>query len=289
MLENWEKVEALMRQLRTVQEISELGCWISTEELGQILGLPETLLEVLREQPLAYEFPWRNFRCFVAGEQDGSKFWRITHKHASVSIPATTPKAEKQPAVYARVDNFLPKDQHQQLIQYAIANEAKFVPSQNSDHDTDYRRSWVLYEFPEFSGIILNYVQMLIPQVLKSLKMQPFEISYIESQITAHNHGNYYKVHNDNGSPDVEDRELTYVYYFYKEPKQFSGGELLIYDAEIKNNMFGKADTYKTYTPHNNTLIFFPSYFMHEVLPVSCPSQKFADSRFTVNGWVRRK
>jgi len=289
MSEDWEKVDALMRQLGTVQDISELGYWISTEELGQILGLPESRLSVLREQPLAYEFPWRNFRCFVAGEQDGTKFWRITHKNTNVSIPVSTPKAEKQSAVYARVDNFLPKDQHQQLLHYVIANEAKFVPSQNSDNDPDYRRSWVLYEFPEFSGIILNYVQMLIPQVLKSLKMQPFEISYIEAQITAHNHGNYYKVHNDNGSPDVADRELTYVYYFYQEPKQFSGGELLIYDAEIKNNMFAKADTYKTYTPHNNTLIFFPSYFMHEVLPVSCPSQRFADSRFTINGWVRRK
>ncbi|WP_333783600.1 hypothetical protein [Nostoc sp. 'Peltigera malacea cyanobiont' DB3992] len=27
---------------------------------------------------------------------------------------------------------------------------------------------------------------------------------------------------------------------------------------------------------------------MHEVLPVNCPSQAFGDSRFTINGWVRR-
>jgi Rps23 Pro-64 3,4-dihydroxylase Tpa1-like proline 4-hydroxylase len=27
---------------------------------------------------------------------------------------------------------------------------------------------------------------------------------------------------------------------------------------------------------------------MHEVLRVSCPSQAFADSRFTINGWVRK-
>jgi SM-20-related protein len=35
-------------------------------------------------------------------------------------------------------------------------------------------------------------------------------------------------------------------------------------------------------------LVVFPSRYLHEVLPVSCPSQTFADSRFTINGWVRR-
>ncbi|MGB8690572.1 MAG: proline hydroxylase, partial [Microcoleus sp.] len=34
--------------------------------------------------------------------------------------------------------------------------------------------------------------------------------------------------------------------------------------------------------------VFFLSRYMHEVLPVSCPSKAFADSRFTINGWVRR-
>ncbi len=289
MPENWEKVEALMRQLAAVKDIAEMGCWITTEELGQVLDLPETRLEVLREQPLTYEFPWRNFRCYVAGEQEGIKYWRIIRKDSGISVPASAPKVAKQPAVYARVDNLLPKEQLQQLLQYAIANEGRFVPSQNFYNDTDYRRSWVLYEFPEFSSVILNYVQMLMPQVLKSLKMEPFPIDYIECQMTAHNHGNYYKVHNDNGSPDAQTRELTYVYYFYREPKQFSGGELLIYDVELKNGMYDKADTYKTYNPSNNTIIFFPSYLMHEVLPVTCPSQQFSDSRFTVNGWVRRK
>ncbi|MFN3926468.1 MAG: 2OG-Fe(II) oxygenase [Pseudanabaenaceae cyanobacterium] len=90
--------------------------------------------------------------------------------------------------------------------------------------------------------------------------------------------GNF--VSNDNGSPDSATRELTYVYYFYQEPKKFTGGKLLLYDGLTKNNnMFDKAETYKTYTPSNNTITFFPSHYLHEVLPVSCPSRNFADSR----------
>ncbi|MBE9012911.1 2OG-Fe(II) oxygenase, partial [Pseudanabaenaceae cyanobacterium LEGE 13415] len=47
-------------------------------------------------------------------------------------------------------------------------------------------------------------------------------------------------------------------------------------------------ESYQEIQPINNSIIFFPSHFLHEVLPVSCPSRQFADSRFTLNGWIRR-
>ena len=63
-----------------------------------------------------------------------------------------------------------------------------------------------------------------LPEVLTKLKFRPFEISEIEVQLTAHNDGCYYKIHNDAGSEKTASREITYVYYFYQEPKAFSGG-----------------------------------------------------------------
>jgi excisionase family DNA binding protein len=33
-------------------------------------------------------------------------------------------------------------------------------------------------------------------------------------------------------------------------------------------------------------LVLFPSSYSHEVLPVKCPTRKFAHSRFTANGWI---
>ena len=136
--------------------------------------------------------------------------------------------------------------------------------------------------------MILKRIQAIIPDILSKLNLSPFSVSQIESQLTAHNDGNYYKLHNDNGSPDTATRELTYVYYFYQEPKPFSGGELLVYDSKIENNVYVNAETFKTVEPRNNSIIFFLSRYMHEVLPVNCPSQAFGDSRFTINGWVRR-
>jgi Rps23 Pro-64 3,4-dihydroxylase Tpa1-like proline 4-hydroxylase len=36
-------------------------------------------------------------------------------------------------------------------------------------------------------------------------------------------------------------------------------------------------------------LLLFPSTNDHEVLPVRVPTGAFADSRFTINGWIHRQ
>jgi hypothetical protein len=40
--------------------------------------------------------------------------------------------------------------------------------------------------------------------------------------------------------------------------------------------------------PDFDTLVFFPSWFPHEVLPVLVPSGRFLDSRFAINCWIHR-
>ncbi|AFY45069.1 2OG-Fe(II) oxygenase [Nostoc sp. PCC 7107] len=190
---------------------------------------------------------------------------------------------------YVQIDNFLSPNEHERLIKYVLANKSNFVSTSTSTNDHNYRRSMVLYSFPEFSELIVNKIQNIMPDVISKLGMSPFPIAQIESQLTSHNDGNFYKIHNDNGSPDTATRELTYVYYFNREPKRFSGGELLIYDSKVENNFYIKAESFKTVEPRNNSIVFFLSRYMHEVLQVKCPSKAFADSRFTINGWVRRE
>jgi len=132
-------------------------------------------------------------------------------------------------------------------------------------------------------------IQSVALDIFRTLELPPFSVDYIESQLTAHNDGNYYKVHNDNGSSNTATRELTYVYYFHREPKPFLGGELVIYDSKIENTYYVNADSFKTIEPRNNSIVFFLSRYMHEVLPVSCLSRSFQDSRFTINGWIHRQ
>jgi len=192
------------------------------------------------------------------------------------------------PSPYVQIDQFVTSAEHQTLLQAAIHQESAFVPTQTTTDALDYRQSMILSNLDGLADRILDRIEQVLPQVLQRLKLPVFEASEIETQLTSHNDGNYYKLHNDSGSPETATRELTYVYYFYQDPKPFSGGELLVYDSKIENNFYVAADSFQTVDPRNNSIVFFLSRYMHEVLPVRCPSQAFADSRFTINGWIRR-
>lgn len=203
-------------------------------------------------------------------------------------IPTAAPVNDDLISRYAQIDNFLTPAEKNKLIKYVLAKESEFVSTSTSTNAQDYRRSMVLHSFPEFSTLMVNRIKGILPDVLRKLNIPSFPLGDIESQLTTHNDNNFYKLHNDSGSPDTASRFFTYVYYFYREPKAFSGGELLIYDSKVENNFYVAADTFRTVEPRNNSIVFFLSRYMHEVLTVSCPSKAFADSRFTINGWVRK-
>ena len=317
--ESNQQVERLVKQLEHIQHIVKSGFWVSTEELAILLNLENSFIDKLKlevaSQEQNYSFFWRNFECTLVERQFAKGFWLIkdrqdllptTGSHTSQKAANVFTVNESQsssnlrgsvlldvsaeeiiPSPYALINDFLSPTQLSELLSYSINKQPEFVPTTNSANDPNYRRSFYLPYFPEFSELMINLVWKITPQILTHLGMSNFAIGQIESQMTAHNHGNYYKIHNDSGSPDTATRTLTYVYYYYREPKAFTGGELVIYDSKIENGFSVAAKSHKVIQPQNNTIVFFPSHCMHEVLPVSCPSEYFADSRFTINGWVR--
>jgi Rps23 Pro-64 3,4-dihydroxylase Tpa1-like proline 4-hydroxylase len=213
----------------------------------------------------------------------------VTPAEIPTEIPTPAPPVNDELiSRYAQIDNFLTAAEKNKLIKYVLAKESEFVTTSTSTNADDYRRSMVLHSFPEFSELMVNRIKAILPDVLRKLNIPSFGLGEIEAQLTMHNDNNFYKLHNDSGSPDTATRFFTYVYYFYREPKAFSGGELLIYDSKIENNFYVADDTFRTVEPRNNSIVFFLSRYMHEVLRVSCPSKAFADSRFTINGWVRK-
>jgi Rps23 Pro-64 3,4-dihydroxylase Tpa1-like proline 4-hydroxylase len=304
------KADSLLKHLNLVNQFAQSGYWITTDELCMLLSFDSSELEILNSKEILHRFDWRNFSCTQVACQGITKMWEIsgnTYKKAelpksldafasdrlhpssvpSLISPVTKQEGETIAAEFAWVENFLTAAQAQRLLQYVQEQERNFVSTTNSANDANYRRSMVLYAFPEFAELMTKRINEITPFILTYLRLDSFSPSKIEIQLTLHNDGNYYKIHNDNGSPDCANRVLTFVYYFYREPKQFSGGELVLYDSKVENNCYVAATTFKTVKPQNNSIVFFPSYYMHEVLPVSCPSQAFLDSRFTLNGWIR--
>ncbi|NJR32161.1 MAG: hypothetical protein HC778_04015 [Chamaesiphon sp. CSU_1_12] len=190
-----------------------------------------------------------------------------------------------------QIDNFIEPEVHDRLLKFVQDSQAQFMPSEIGIDNTDlaiHRRSLVLESFPEFEQILNQKIAAILPDIFSKLGLPDFPIAHLETQLTAHNDGDYYRVHNDSGTTESSDRILTYVYYFDREPKAFSGGELRIYETNL-NTQIHYADSFQTIEPRNNSIVFFPSAYMHEVLKIHCPSQAFADSRFTMNGWVWRK
>ncbi|MEM9772044.1 MAG: 2OG-Fe(II) oxygenase [Cyanobacteria bacterium P01_D01_bin.73] len=189
-----------------------------------------------------------------------------------------------------RIDNFLSPQENMTALEIALNNQRKFVGSSTTTDASDYRRSSVLYAtyYADFYHLLRKRLLRMMPDIMKHLDSDPFLVSQVEMQMTAHNDGCFYRIHNDSGSPETETRVLTYVYYFHQEPKAYDGGALRIYETDLNGPATEPSELFEDVVPANNTVVLFDSRVKHEVLPVSCPSRKFEDSRFTLNGWLRR-
>ena len=143
-------------------------------------------------------------------------------------------------------------------------------------------------DLAQHQDLMLERIKSVLPQVLDQLGMEQFNIAEVEMQVTASNDGDFFHFHSDNGSERVASRHLTFVYFFHREPRQFEGGELRIHDARLEDGVYVSEGSYQTIVPQQNQIVFFPCELLHEITPVNCASQQFADSRFTLNGWLRR-
>lgn len=208
---------------------------------------------------------------------------------------AVAERPETLPARCMVLDEFLSPQELAELTTFTLEHENDFqaseVLSPHADDgivNYDHRRSRVLMDVERHQEVMLERIKSVLPEVLKKLDMEEFSLAAVEAQITASNDGDYFHFHADNASDRVASRYLTFVYFFHREPRQFEGGELRIHDARLEDGSYVSQGSYQSIEPRQNQMVFFPCQLMHEITPVKCPSQRFADSRFTMNGWLRR-
>jgi len=175
-----------------------------------------------------------------------------------------------------------------ELYAHAIAKQPDFEHTQTVGLDGEgainesYRHSLSLRpkDFIDYYKILKRKIKEEFPQIVEKLGIEPFELGNVEMHLTSHNHGEFYKPHIDNGQGKLQNRVITFVYYFHSIPKKFEGGQLLFLKNKPKPLIV---------QPDNNSIVFFNSSFLHAVHPVTCPSHQFEDGRFTLNGWIWRK
>jgi len=279
----------LTASLPTTSPILEsLYMAMGAKEQSSSISTPTFFQVPLDEGNHVCSFSSEQLVCVVTEPQEKS----------SSSPPISQPEPyEILPSKYVQIDNFFTPYEKNRLLAFALQHESQLTPSQVTTtdkgalHDPTYRKSHVLGSFKdsEFSDIFTNRIRTHLLDLGQEFAVSSYSIKEIEAQLTASNDGDFFKLHNDNGSRSTASRELTYVYYFYRDPKPFAGGELILYDTKVEPHGSSKADSFSTIEPRNNSIVFFLSGCMHEVLPVRCPSKIFGDSRFTINGWVRRQ
>lgn len=214
---------------------------------------------------------------------------------AAVAVAEPDEMPEFLPADFVLLDEFLAPAELQALTQYTLQKEAEFQISQvlspgvrGGSVDFESRRSRVLMDLGPHYDALVKRLRTALPGVLLKLGHEPFEVTRVEAQITASNDGDYFHWHSDNGLDDIAGREITFVYFFHREPKPFRGGELRIYDSQLDRGIYRPKERYRVIAPEQNQAVFFRSSLAHEITPVETPSRTFADSRFTVNGWFHK-
>jgi SM-20-related protein len=192
------------------------------------------------------------------------------------------------------LDEFLVAEEWAGLMQYAFDHRDDFCATRvignggGNELDREYRRSRVLFDVGHYRDVFIERILTHLPRVLSGLGHPQFSVSEVEVQLTATNNGEFFRRHNDNGADCLRSRLITFVYFFYREPRPFAGGELCIYDTAFEDGQFRTTGPCTVITPTQNQMLFFVSDYVHEVLPVQCTSDEIWDSRFTVNGWLHR-
>ncbi|MEM7132592.1 MAG: 2OG-Fe(II) oxygenase [Chloroflexota bacterium] len=198
-----------------------------------------------------------------------------------------------QPIPFVLQDNFLTDTEENKVWQCVEENQQQFLQAQVSGSrvNLDTRQSHVLHknQLGHIGERFINKIEQTLPQIFSKLAVDNFTVGQTELQLTMHVHGDFFRVHRDSSAKEdsLASRQVTFVYYFYQPPKQFEGGDLLLFDTDGKANAY--ASTYTRIVPVHNSVIFFPSCSYHQVTPVMLQSDDFRGGRFTLNGWLHPK
>jgi SM-20-related protein len=191
-----------------------------------------------------------------------------------------------KPPPYGRTIDWLGQQMVTQLLLFAQIHRDSFCasPVSRADEravgpDLAVRRSSKVELLGELRDALQARVLATLPEMCRQLGNGQFNPSGLEIEMVAHGDGAFFVEHRDRlAGPGYGSRLISAICYFHRLPKSFAGGALRIYPIAGSK----KSSAFVEIEPANDTLVFFSSLFPHEVLPVSCPSGHFEDSRFAI-------
>ena len=167
------------------------------------------------------------------------------------------------PAPVIIVEDFIGEAGAQLLLQYAIAHESGFLPSKvaltygGGIIDESRRASKVNSDIDSLMPLIEPVIKKAVDDAIPKLGLVNLDSYLLEPEISWHGDGGFFKMHVDTLRYRANQRVMTMVYYFYKEPKAFTGGQLRLYGLGANAN----SCIYEEIEPRLDRAVFFPRGF----------------------------
>lgn len=188
------------------------------------------------------------------------------------------------------IDGFLGDDLAGEMLEFALAHETDFEPTLVYNNEAGIGARGNSRSSFRFAGnwktqrkAFRAVVEQRIEEVVTGAGSAGFRPDKMEIELVATRDGGHFIKHIDTlthiGDAPT-DRIVSAVYYFHREPKVFSGGQLIMHP------LIG--DETKEIEPLHDRLVVFTSIAPHEVNATEVPGNAFADARFSINCWLHR-
>jgi pentatricopeptide repeat protein len=195
-----------------------------------------------------------------------------------------------EPAPFVFIRDFLEPTFHQSLLPTVLSAGDENVTQSSvgvNEYRPDRRISYDIEGVKDIQRRVWDAVEAALPGVLPRLLIEPFTIERKEVRVRTYREGGFFDVHRDNSTPATEDRVVSFVYFFHRTPRRYTGGDLLFFDTNTFTNRNSGVTSFTRIEPTDNAIVFFPSRFFHAVVPVQCTSADPGDHRFVINGHIR--
>ena len=204
-----------------------------------------------------------------------------------------------EPVPIIIIRDLFSEEQNKDILNEAIENESKFEHAViGSGKKPDFRSNKVayyddIYNEDRSKSKLLDRLDKIFKtsDFAEVLNSAPYPIykfgqsNHHETQVSRYgDKGQLYQYHVDAFGSNK--RQLTVVYYFHEEPKQWTGGDILFTNSPIFNGkpVDNNAKILKM-TPENNMAVIFGARIPHMVEETTSP-EAFNKGRFSVNCWI---